>query len=47
MAEKKCRKCDMPLDDVSNACSCDETICRYCCECEPGCDCGCQEVKGE
>lgn len=40
MDEKKCKKCGVPLEE-GDECSCNEELCRACCECEPGCDCGC------
>lgn len=45
MAEKNCQKCGMPLEDESNACSCNEKLCRYCCECDDDCECGCKQEE--
>jgi hypothetical protein len=33
-AVKKCDMCGMPLTSTS-VCSCNDTECKYCCECEP------------
>ncbi len=38
---EKCRKCDMPLEDVSK-CGCDPSLCEHCCECDAECECNCQ-----
>lgn len=43
--ENKCKKCAMPLDKEEDRCACEESTCRYCCECPPDCECGCKEEK--
>lgn len=42
----ECAKCHMPLDD-NNRCSCSDELCMHCCECEPGCSCGCKEDEDD
>lgn len=42
--EITCKKCGMPLDDKTK-CTCQPTLCVYCCECAPDCECGCAEKK--
>ncbi|MCX6764481.1 MAG: hypothetical protein NTU58_02115 [Candidatus Nealsonbacteria bacterium] len=43
MAEKKCKKCGMPIEKPEDECSCEECVCFHCCECESDCSCGCKE----
>ncbi|MFA6437265.1 MAG: hypothetical protein WC242_03810 [Candidatus Paceibacterota bacterium] len=43
MEQKKCKKCDMPLDKPEDKCSCADDLCVYCCECEEECNCGCKK----
>lgn len=40
-----CIKCSMPLDKEENKCKCNESICRYCCECPEDCSCGCKKKE--
>jgi len=42
MENDTCLKCHMPLDDDTK-CECNESICKYCCECDEGCTCGCHD----
>jgi len=42
--EITCKKCGMPLDDKTK-CTCQPSLCLYCCECAPGCECGCSDKK--
>jgi hypothetical protein len=41
--EKKCA-CGMPLNEKTE-CTCDPSVCIYCCSCPPECTCGCQQKK--
>ena len=43
MAQEKCKKCGMSLEKPEDRCSCEEGVCRYCCECGEECDCGCKK----
>lgn len=47
MAEAKCKKCDMPLENQEDRCSCNAELCRYCCECEATCQCGCRNEENQ
>jgi len=41
--EKKCA-CGMPLNEKTE-CTCDPSVCIYCCSCPPECTCGCQQKR--
>lgn len=45
MTEKICKKCNMLFTKMEDRCSCDESLCRSCCECEEKCKCGCKEDR--
>lgn len=47
MVEEKCTECGMPLEQESDKCSCEPSLCHYCCKCEPGCECGCKKKEEE
>lgn len=39
----KCKKCQMPLENEQDACSCNPALCYHCCACPDGCVCGCKD----
>ena len=38
-----CSKCGAPFQHEEGLCSCNDTFCSLCCECEKGCGCDCKE----